>query len=364
VTTWSEKTEVPAKHVLQWIPLTKSKFHSWRERYGKANEHNGKIPRDFWLEDWERAAIIDFYKQNPLNGYRRLCFMMLDQSIVAVSPSTVRNVLRRAGLMDRWNRRPSKKGTGFVQPLLPHKHWHIDVTYINIAGTFFYLTTVLDGYSRFIVHWQMKEAMTETDIEIILEEAREKWPGVTPRIISDNGPQFLARDFKEYVRLCGMTHVRTSPFYPQSNGKIEAWHKTLKHECIRPYAPDSFNKARKIIEQFVYEYNDRRLHSSIGYVTPRTKLEGREKAIFAQRDSRLEEARERRKAKSHAARTLDGCSEEIRALQHESRCMEPPPPTVMAPASEADPGSETSLVVSLPYGSLHTVGAQQEGGAA
>ena len=101
VNKWSKKAEITICRILAWIPLRKGKFHAWKERYRKANEHNGKIPRDFWLEDWERQAIIDFYCSHPLNGYRRLCFMMIDADVVSVSPSTVRNVLRLAGLMDR-----------------------------------------------------------------------------------------------------------------------------------------------------------------------------------------------------------------------------------------------------------------------
>lgn len=305
---WSAKTEVPIQRMLAWLPLHKAKFHDWKDRYGKANEHNAHIPRDFWLEDWERQAIIDFHGLNPLNGYRRLCYMMLDAGIVAVGPSTVRNVLKAAGLMDRWAPKPSKKGQGFTQPLGPHLHWHIDVTYINIAGTFFYLTTLLDGYSRYIVHWEIKSSMTEAEIELIIERAREAIPGVSPRIISDNGPQFLARDFKEYVRLCGMTHVRTSPYYPQSNGKIESWHKTLKQECIRPRAPQSFEAAAKAVTDFVDEYNNRRLHSSLGYITPADKLRGKENEIHRLRDERLESARLERKLRRCNLRVVEDYS--------------------------------------------------------
>ena len=88
----------------------------------------------------------------------------------------------------------------------------MDVSYINVSGTFYYLCSVLDGCSRYVVHWDLRESMTEADVEIILERAKEKYPEARPRIISDNGPQFIARDFKEFIRISGMTHVRTSPY--------------------------------------------------------------------------------------------------------------------------------------------------------
>ena len=106
----------------------KPEVDDWRERYGKVNEHNGWVPRDFWLEDWEKQAIIGFHPKNPLEGYRRLTFMMLDADIVAVSPSSVWRVLSQGGLLSRWKGKPSKKGTGFEQPLAAHQHWHIDVS--------------------------------------------------------------------------------------------------------------------------------------------------------------------------------------------------------------------------------------------
>src|SRR5437588_9640482 len=160
----------------------------------------------------EKEAIIGFHLQDPLEGYRRLTFMMLDAEVVAVSPASVWRVLQQAGLLSRWKGKPSRKGTGFEQPPHPHQHWHIDVSYINVSGTFYYLCSVLDGYSRAIVHWDLRESMTEAEIEIILQRAREKYPEAKPRIISDNGPQFIARDFKEFIRIAGMTHVRTSPY--------------------------------------------------------------------------------------------------------------------------------------------------------
>ena len=108
-----------------------------------------------------------------------MTFMMLDEDIVAVSPASVYRVLSAAGLLDRWNQKPSKKGTGFEQPLRAHEHWHIDIAYLNIAGTFYYLCSILDGFSRAVVHWEIREAMREADVETILQRGREQHPGAS-----------------------------------------------------------------------------------------------------------------------------------------------------------------------------------------
>ena len=298
---WSDRTQIKADKMVNWIGITHSKYYDWRCRYGKVNEHNAWIPRDFWLADWEKQEIIAYYRDHPHEGYRRLTYMMIDDDIVAVSPSSVYRVLKNAGLMQRWNRKASKKGTGFQQPLKPHEHWHIDISYINVCGTFYYMCSVLDGFSRYIVHWEIREAMTEADIEIILQRAREKFPDAKPRIISDNGPQFISKDFKEFIRISGMTHVKTSPYYPQSNGKLERYHKTIKGTCIRVQTPLSLEDARRVVVDFVDHYNNNRLHSAIGYVTPKDKLQGRAETILASRDAKLAAARDARKAKRKAS---------------------------------------------------------------
>lgn len=299
---WSERTEIPAARFIAWVGVQRGKFYDWQKRYGKANEHNALVPRDTWIEDWEREAILAFQAKNPLEGYRRLTFMMLDADVVAVSPTTVWRVLSTAGVIDRWKKRASKKGTGFVQPLRPHEHWHVDISYINVSGTFYYLFTVLDGCSRAVVHWDIRESMTEQEVEVILQRAREIYPDAKPRIISDNGPQFIARDFKEFIRVTGMSHVRTSRYYPQSNGKIERWHKTLKGDAIRVTPPSSLDEARRVVTRFVEHYNAKRLHSAIGYVTPHDFLAGKQAAIHAERDRKLEAAREVRAQRRQAAR--------------------------------------------------------------
>ena len=136
--------------------------------------------------------------------------------------------------------------------------------------------------------------MTEGEIEVLLERAKERFPEARPRVISDNGPQFVAKEFKNFIRISGMTHVRTSPYYPQSNGKIERWNGTIKSECIRPGVPLSLDDAKRLIEQYVAVYNEKRLHSGIGYVTPKDMMDGKRAEIHAARDRKLEQAREQR----------------------------------------------------------------------
>ena len=296
---WSERTEIPVYQFVAWLGIAENKFYSWKARYGKVNEHNAKIPRDWWLETWEKQAILDFHANHPLEGYRRLTFMMLDADVVAVSPSSVYRVLKEAGRFGDRSSKASQKGTGFAHPLRPHEHWHVDVSYINISGTFYYLCSILDGFSRAIVHYEIRESMTEPDIEMILQKGREIYPEEKPRIITDNGPQFIA---KEFIRICGMTHVKTSPYYPQSNGKIERWHRSLKEDCIRPGTPLCLDDAIRLVARYVEHYNTERLHSAIGYITPEDKLAGREKEIWEQRDAKLDAARERRRLKRQEER--------------------------------------------------------------
>jgi putative transposase len=305
------------------------------------------VPRDHWLTTDEKERIRAFARSHPFEGYRRLTFMMLDDDQVACSPSSVYRVLKVAGLLAGASPNVTKKGTGFVQPLKPHQHWHVDVSYLNIAGTFYFLCSILDGCSRFIVHWEIREKMEEADVQTIIQRAREAFPDARPRIISDNGPQFIAKDFKEFIRIAGMTHVRTSPYYPQSNGKIERWHKTLKGDCIRVKVPLTLDDARRIVSDYVTHYNTVRLHSAVGYVTPKDKLDGRDKEIHADRDRKLAEARARRKR--------------LRQTQHDATPCQPVATTPAIDFAAVRAAVTMTAVLGLLGLRINTRGAQHRG---
>ena len=174
----------------------------------------------------------------------------------------------------------------------------MDIANISIGGKYYYLISVLDGFSRYIVHWELRESMTSNDAQIVYKRALDKYPEESPKLITDNGSQFIAKDFKELIKMHGLTHVRTSPYYPQSNGKIERFHRTVKHEGIYPKSPQTIEEGRKYVMAYIGYYNEKRLNSAINYVSPKSKLEGKSERIIAKREEKLMEARRRRQEKN------------------------------------------------------------------
>lgn len=293
----SRRSGITQQQLVQWLGISRSKFYEWVLRRGRANAHNGPVPRGHWLLPRERQAIEEYCRGRVgIEGYRRLTYMMLDEDVAAVSPATTYRVLSEAGLLRRWNTPGANaKGTGFTQPTAPHQHWHTDICYVNILGTVYFLIVVLDGYSRFILHHELRASMTTHDVEVAMQCAREKYPHAHPRLITDNGAQFVSRDFQAYLRLAQLTHVRTSVAYPQSNGKLERVNRTIKTEHIRRSSYISLDDARAQIARYIEHYNERRLHSALYYLSPRDVLEGRTTQRLAQRQAKLDAARAARR---------------------------------------------------------------------
>jgi len=282
--------------MLVWVSLSTSKYYNWQQRQNLDNRHNGNIPKSHFVLQWEKEFVIEYRLHHLEEGYRRLTYMMLDKDIVALSPSTVYRILKSKGLLvSKWNH-TKVRGSGFAQPTKPHEHWHMDITYINFKGSFVYLIALIDGYSRYIVHYELRMSVEALDVEIMLERAKLKYPGVTPVLITDNGPQFIANDLKKYLSKSGITHRRTRFYYPQSNGKIERFNQTCKNELIRKNSFLNLEDLENQLSKYIYIYNNQRLHSSIGYITPKDMLIGNQKQIFEERRMKLENARQKRKS--------------------------------------------------------------------
>ena len=156
---------------------------------------------------------------------------MVDADIAYVSPGTVYNVLKRGGLMKKWAEGAEEKKKGFEQPEAVHEQWHTDYSYIRVCGVFYYFISVMDGYSRKILSWMLCHTMEGLWAEIAVAQTMELYPA--PRLITDNGSQFISKDFQELTRLLEIEHTFTSPSHPQSNGKLERFHRTLKKASIQ-----------------------------------------------------------------------------------------------------------------------------------
>lgn len=292
VETMKRRSAIPMGTLIRWVGVVPSKYYGWKSRRGCINHHNGKSVREHWLLPWEYERIIKYHELHREEGYRRLTYMMLDDNIVAVSPATTYRVLRGAGLLKRWNTSTgTAKSQGFQQPLALHEHWHTDIKYVNFRGTFLFLISVIDGYSRYVVHHELRTSMQEFDIQLTVQRALEKHPGAYPRMITDNGSQFIAKDFAEFIRSRGLQHIRTSIAYPQSNGKIERFHRTASEECLRKASFVDLDDARRLVAKYIEYYNTKRLHSALYYLTPEDVLLGRVNERLQEREQKYAHAR-------------------------------------------------------------------------
>jgi len=190
---------------------------------------------------------------------------------------------------------------GTVPVSYPHELWHIDITYIPVGAGFAYLITVLDGYSRLPVHWELCRSMTAEDTQRVVDRALLK-AGLAdsdqkPVLISDNGTQLVARSFTAFLAELEMEHRRTAVGHPEANGKIEVFYKTLKYERI--YVQEryqTFYEAQDDLEVFIRYYADERPHQALQYVTPRDSYEGRAEVLITRRNRNHQRAIQERKS--------------------------------------------------------------------
>ena len=215
---------------------------------------------------------------------------MIDQNIAYASPATVYNIMKRNLLINKWNQSGTEHEKGFKQPEKPNEQWHTDFAFVKISGVFYYFAAVLDGFSRKILVWDLFQDMKELNVEILITKAKELYPEAKPRIIHDNGSQYTNDDLKKLLAQLEIEDSKTRPFHPQSNGKIERFHRTLRTEHIRrtPYISASYAEIK--MAEWITFYNSERLNGAIYYLTPDEVFEGRMKERLAERKNKLHTA--------------------------------------------------------------------------
>jgi transposase InsO family protein len=277
--------------LLMYAGISQRTWREWQHRRGVETKHNNNIPKSYYLTPGEERAIIAYIIENSLKGYRVLCYEMIDKNIAFVSPTSVYNVIKRHNLGKKWVEAQEMKKHGFDQPKTIHEQWHIDFSYIKIDGAFYYFLGILDGYSRRMLNWRLCENMEGINAEILVTETKELYPDAKDvRLISDNGSQFISKDFKELLELLELKHTFTSANHPQSNGKLERFHRTLKSEHVRRSAYLNYKDACIRMAHWIVFYNNVRLHSSIWYLTPNDVFYDRTSVRLAERKEKLHNA--------------------------------------------------------------------------
>lgn len=305
---------LPRKQVLAQLGLPKSTYYDWSRRRqdrpaGLEDRPSG--PRAPWnkLRPEEEQAILALARASPELSPRELALRITDAGAFSVSESTCYRLLKRHGLVkpaevigfkaaNEYHRKTSR----------PNEMWATDGAYLKVVGWgYYYLVTVLDDYSRFILAWRLQPDMTAGSLIEVVQQAVEA-TGMTEvplrdrtSLLSNNGPGYLSRTFGRYLWLLGIRHIVASPYHPQTNGKLERYHRTLKSD-VKLVVYETLSALEKAVVAFVNYYNYRRYHEGVGNVTPADAYYGRRQAILERRKEVRQRTLQRRRDYNQADR--------------------------------------------------------------
>ena len=292
------RTPLSVDDLLSYYGIRKSTYYGWFDDDGSFKEAKPRAPlNDRKILQAEVDAVIAYRKLHFDVGYRKLCWQMVDENIACLSETAVYNILSEHKMLSGWQPTPGAPAEKEYRhkPKYPHHHWHTDIAYIKVQGVFYFLIMMLDGYSRFVLDWDLMPDMLGSSVESFVLRVKEKYPHAKPRLINDNGSQFISLDFKRLLEKLEIQQVFTRRNHPQTNGKIERLNGTVKSEAIRPNAPSTYQEAWSVLNNYSYEYNYQRFHAGISYLRPADMFFGRGAKILSEREQKLSTARMTRK---------------------------------------------------------------------
>jgi transposase InsO family protein len=292
-----EQSDQPLSWTLAELGLTRSVYYDWLEKAetGSLADHV-VVPRSpLAALPEEIEAVVAYAKVRPRDGYRRLAWMMVDEDVVYLAPSTVYRILDKHDLLYRWKRPEPGQGRRVPEATYPNEVWHIDLMYLWVRGRWYFLVTILDSYSRYIVHWELALSMRAEEIAEITAIALERVHGKKPRIVRDNGSQFVAKEWREVMRYFEVEEIPIRARHPESNGRIERYHRSVREEAFGDTEVEDLYRARDLLADWVRYYNEERLHSALEYLRPVDYYLGNPQALLAERKRKLREAAARRR---------------------------------------------------------------------
>jgi putative transposase len=292
-----EESSLPIRKTLRQLDIHKSTFYNWLHRYQEHGidglEDRKPTPTLAWnqIPQDRRDAIIDLALDKPALSPREIAVNYTDDQAYFVSESTVYRLLKAQDLITSPAYILMQASDKFQNPTIRvNEMWQTDFTYFKIIGWgWYYLSTVLDDYSRFIVAWRLCTSMSASDVQDTLDDAIS-FTGLgqvkvkhKPRLLSDNGPCYISGELADYLKENGMTHTRGRPYHPQTQGKIERWHRSMKNQILlnHYYLPGELQEQ---LQHFVNYYNHERYHESLDNLTPADVFYGRGQAILDQRE--------------------------------------------------------------------------------
>jgi transposase InsO family protein len=275
------------------LGVPRSVFYAWKRRES-LEDRVGKPCRVYEVLSEERAAICEFALQYPKIGYRKLTWMMVDAGVACVGESTVYRVLSDADLLSRWKRSTVSSGEYNFRPSGPNQQWHTDVMYVWVAARFYFLLSFVDAYSRYIVHHKLLISLDGQSVAVELQAALAAVKDAKPRVVHDHGSEFVNRDVAAVIKTHNLIDIKTRPRHPESNGIVERFNGTVRDESNNDYG-NNYLQAEAIITKLIQQYNEERLHATLGYMTPATWHRGQPNEVRDERARRIAAARAHRR---------------------------------------------------------------------
>ena len=292
--------------------IPKSTYYRWRARQRQGKLEDRPHGDRSWnaLTPLEKSVVLDVANEYTDRSSRQLAAWVTDHRGFSVSESTVYRILKSEGLVKSPEMKLAAGKEFHTKTRGPHQMWATDASYFRVVGWgFYYMVTVMDDFSRFILAWKLKLDMTSESFIDVIQDAVDL-TGMTEvslddrtRLLSDNGPGYVSRAFGDYMRLVGIRHILASPYHPQTNGKIERYHQSIKRD-VNQTVYDVPGNLEVAISDFVSYYNYRRYHKALGNVTPADVLHGRREEILQKRKEVQEQTLGRRKLYNQQLRKL------------------------------------------------------------
>lgn len=314
-----EGSDLSVRRTLRELGLNRSTFYAWYRRYTQRGQAGLAPPATAARRHWNRSPprvrqqVVEVALADPARSPRELAWHITDRAGHFLSESSVYRILKAADLITSPAYVVLSAAKTFAHPThRPNELWQTDFTYLHVVGWgWYYLSTVLDDYSRYILAWTLRTSMQASDVTETLDMARAR-AGVDrvrivhrPRLLSDNGPCYVSQELADYLETHGLTHTRGAPYHPMTQGKIERYHRSMKN-VVKLEQYRSPWELERSLAHFVDDYNRRRYHESLDNVTPADVYHGRRPAILARREQIKQRTlrtrrRENRRTPRHAA---------------------------------------------------------------